>query len=286
MTGRERTSSPAAPEGEVASSTRRLVERRRSGLQPGGRDRRERQHDPGVDRGRSRRAVRADRRLRRLDRRHGGAGAGGSRRRRPRHPLRPESRQGLRDQGRGARGPRTLHRATSTPTSISTRPGCRSSSAPRERENLDFAIGSKRHPDSDVHYPRSRRIASWLYQQLVRVLFRLDVRDTQVGLKVFRREVAEQVLPLLLVKRFAFDLELLAVSRALGFGRIRELPIRLDYRFTGSGVRSLGRVCARSSTRPPSSTGCGFSATTSGSGRSPGRTAGRGRAATSRSSRS
>jgi glycosyltransferase involved in cell wall biosynthesis len=113
-----------------------------------------------------------------------------------------------------------------------------------EREKLDFAIGSKRHPDSDVHYPASRRAASWLYQQLVRILFRLDVRDTQVGLKVFRREVAEQVLPLLLVKRFAFDLELLAVSRALGFGRIRELPIRLDYRFTGSGVRSQAVVRA------------------------------------------
>ena len=78
----------------------------------------------------------------------------------------------------------------------------------------------------------------------MRILFRLNVRDTQVGLKVFRREVAEQVLPLLLVKRFAFDLELLAVSRALGFSRIEELPIRLDYRFTGSGVRSLAVVRA------------------------------------------
>lgn len=108
-----------------------------------------------------------------------------------------------------------------------------------EEKGLDFAIGSKRHPDSDVEYPRSRRVASWLFQQLVRVLFRLNVRDTQVGIKVFRREVAEQVLPLLLVKRFAFDIELLAVSRALGFGRVEELPIRLDYRFTGSGVRSV-----------------------------------------------
>ena len=27
------------------------------------------------------------------------------------------------------------------------------------------SIGSKRHPDSVVHYPRSRRIASWLYQR-------------------------------------------------------------------------------------------------------------------------
>ncbi len=104
--------------------------------------------------------------------------------------------------------------------------------------SLDFAIGSKRHPESHVHYPPSRRVASWFFQQLVRLLFRLDVRDTQVGIKLFRREVAEQVLPLLLVKRFAFDIELLAVSRALGFSRIEEQPIRLDYRFTGSGVRS------------------------------------------------
>lgn len=106
-------------------------------------------------------------------------------------------------------------------------------------ERLDLAIGSKRHPDSIVHYPLARRVASWLYQQLVRALFRLNVRDTQVGLKVFRREVVEQVMPLLLVKRYAFDLELLAVSRSLGFDRIRELPIALTYRFTGSGVGSI-----------------------------------------------
>ena len=112
------------------------------------------------------------------------------------------------------------------------------------REKLDFAIGSKRHPDSVVFYPRSRRAASWCYQQLNRFLFSLDVRDTQVGLKVFRREVAEQVVPLLLVKQFAFDLELLAVARAFGFRRVREMPVHLEYRFTGSAVRSraVGRA--------------------------------------------
>lgn len=107
-----------------------------------------------------------------------------------------------------------------------------------ERESLDFVIGSKRHPDSRVQYPRRRRVGSWLYQQLVRVLFSLDVRDTQVGLKLFRREVAEEVLPLLLVKQFAFDLEFLAVARALGYRRIREQPVKLEYQFAGSGVRS------------------------------------------------
>jgi glycosyltransferase involved in cell wall biosynthesis len=113
-----------------------------------------------------------------------------------------------------------------------------------QRESLDFVIGSKRHPDSLVDYPKARRVSSWFYQQLVRLLFRLDVRDTQVGLKVFRREVAEQVLPLLLVKQYAFDLEFLAVARALGFRRIREQPVTLDYRFTGSGVRSAAVLLA------------------------------------------
>lgn len=107
------------------------------------------------------------------------------------------------------------------------------------REDLDFAIGSKRHTDSVVHYPRSRRLASWAYQQLNRLLFHLDVRDTQVGLKVFSRRVADDVLPLLIVKRFAFDLELLAVATSLGYDRIQELPVRLQYRFSGSGVGSL-----------------------------------------------
>jgi glycosyltransferase involved in cell wall biosynthesis len=102
---------------------------------------------------------------------------------------------------------------------------------------FDAVVGSKRHPASTVDYPRSRRLFSWLYQLLVRVLFRLDVRDTQVGMKVFRGEVLDDVLPLVLVKRYAFDLEVLAVARHLGYERIGEHPVVLDYQFTGSGVR-------------------------------------------------
>ena len=116
------------------------------------------------------------------------------------------------------------------------------------RENLDFAIGSKRHPESVVDYPRSRRIASWCYQQLNRLLFRLDVRDTQVGLKVFHRRVVDDVIPLLLVKEFAFDVELLAVASALGLNRIRELPVQLQYRFTGTSLGSRAVLSALSDT--------------------------------------
>ncbi len=105
-----------------------------------------------------------------------------------------------------------------------------------EHAEIDAVIGSKRHRDSQVDYPLRRRILSWLFQLLVRSLVQVNVRDTQVGAKVFRREMLDVVVPLLLIKRYAFDLELLAVGVEFGFDRIEEMPIRLHYRFTGTSV--------------------------------------------------
>jgi glycosyltransferase involved in cell wall biosynthesis len=105
-----------------------------------------------------------------------------------------------------------------------------------EHPELDGVIGSKRHPLSAVHYPRIRRIYSLGFQILVRLLFRINVRDTQVGAKLFRREMLETAVPLLLIKQYAYDLELLAVGAEFGFDRIDEVPIQLDYRFSGSGI--------------------------------------------------
>lgn len=103
-------------------------------------------------------------------------------------------------------------------------------------EQIDAVVGSKRHPRSRVTYPAQRRVLSWGYQMLVRILFRVNVRDTQVGAKVLRRELLDTVAPLLLIKRYAFDLEVLAVGAEFGFDRITETPIELQYRFSGTGI--------------------------------------------------
>jgi len=95
----------------------------------------------------------------------------------------------------------------------------------------DAVIGSKRHPGSRVAYPAFRRFQSAIYQLFVRLLFNLDVRDTQTGLKLFRRQVLQKAVTLLAIKRFAFDLELLVVARFLGHTKICEAPITLDYQF-------------------------------------------------------
>lgn len=98
----------------------------------------------------------------------------------------------------------------------------------------DIVIGSKRHSLSEVSYPPIRRLYSTTYQLLNRFLFRLRIRDTQVGLKLFRRQVLEAILPHILVKQFAFDLEMLVVAHHLGFKRIVEAPIRLRHNFASS----------------------------------------------------
>lgn len=95
----------------------------------------------------------------------------------------------------------------------------------------DIIIGSKLHPVSKVNYPLSRKLLSWGYRSIVRLLFGLSVKDTQVGMKFFRRKVLETILPRLLVKTYAFDIEILAVSHHLGFKRIYEAPVEID--FTG-----------------------------------------------------
>lgn len=98
----------------------------------------------------------------------------------------------------------------------------------------DIAIGSKRHPMSQVRYPLFRRFQSRVYQLLIKALFNLNISDTQVGLKAFKKEVLAQCFPRIVVKKFAFDVELLVVANSLGFTKIIETPITLKYNFSST----------------------------------------------------
>lgn len=95
--------------------------------------------------------------------------------------------------------------------------------------DADIVIGSKLHPDAKVNYPFSRKILSWGYRTVTHLLFGLSVRDTQVGIKFFKRKVVQKVFPLVLVKTFAFDIEVLAVAYSMGFTKIYEGPIKLNF---------------------------------------------------------
>jgi glycosyltransferase involved in cell wall biosynthesis len=112
--------------------------------------------------------------------------------------------------------------------------------------DADVVVGSKRHPASQVQYAKSRKFLSIGYYYFVKFLFGIKVKDTQAGIKIFKKNVIEKVLPRLVEKKFAGDLEMLVVADSLGFSRIYEAPIKLDYNFaldtTAATVDSIWNI--------------------------------------------
>lgn len=112
--------------------------------------------------------------------------------------------------------------------------------------NADIIVGSKRHLASKVNYPLERKILSYGYYWLVKVLFGISVHDTQAGIKVFKKKVLKKILPKLVEKKFAGDLEMLVVARHLGFAKIYEAPIKLNYRLakvtSAATMRSIAGI--------------------------------------------
>jgi len=110
----------------------------------------------------------------------------------------------------------------------------------------DVIVGSKRHPASQVIYPLDRKIISFGARIISKFLLGINVRDTQAGLKIFRRPVLQKVLPRLLIKDFAIDLEMLSVANRLGFKKIYEAPIKINYDFKSLTHASGLKVVYRS----------------------------------------
>lgn len=107
----------------------------------------------------------------------------------------------------------------------------------------DVIVGSIRHSASKVYgYPLKRKIYSLGYHLFTKWVFGLRITDSQRGLKIFKRAVLEKVLPRLLVKKFAFDIEMLSVARRLGFKKIHDGPVEMDARkmkYSSVGLRSV-----------------------------------------------
>ncbi len=104
----------------------------------------------------------------------------------------------------------------------------------------DIAIASKTHPDSQVDVPFSRKILSFCFNTLVRFLTGVPLKDTQSGLKAMKKSAFEDIFPKLIVKRYAFDVELLAVANLYKL-QIVEMPvkIKLDSSFKMNQIRLM-----------------------------------------------
>lgn len=84
--------------------------------------------------------------------------------------------------------------------------------------------------------PLTRLVLSWGFNLLVRLIFRIKVRDIDCAFKLFRREIFDKIT--IESKKFFVDAEVLAKARYFGF-RMSEI-----------GVRHYPRPAGRSTVRP------------------------------------
>jgi glycosyltransferase involved in cell wall biosynthesis len=99
-------------------------------------------------------------------------------------------------------------------------------------ENADLVCGFRIYRFD----PLTRLILSWGFNLLVRIIFRINVRDVDCAFKLFRREVFDKVT--IESKKFFVDAEVLAKAKYHGF------------RMVEVGVRHYPRQAGRSTVRP------------------------------------
>jgi len=87
-------------------------------------------------------------------------------------------------------------------------------------------IGSRNMQESKIkeRQPFLRSTLGNIYPYLIRLLVIKDIRDTQCGFKLFRKDILKPVFSLQRTKGFAFDSEILLITKKRGY-KIKEVPV-------------------------------------------------------------
>ena len=102
-----------------------------------------------------------------------------------------------------------------------------------DNQHTDILYASKTHQKSIVNYPLPRKIVSFLLQLLVRMLLRVQVQDTQTGLKVGKSKAMKDSILNTGTNGFAFDLEFFVNAKTAGY-IIAPMPVEIDFQFTST----------------------------------------------------
>ena len=80
--------------------------------------------------------------------------------------------------------------------------------------------GAKRSPPQPFH----KQILGRLGNLFIQTVVLRGTKDSQCGFKCFSEEAAERIFPLLKIDRWGFDIEALALAKAMGY-KIKEMPV-------------------------------------------------------------
>ena len=93
-------------------------------------------------------------------------------------------------------------------------------------EKYDVVIGSKRHPHSTYQAPLLRKMLSLGFNILVKIMLGVRISDTQTGFKAFKAKYLKTIMKAIVVKRYSWDAEVLALANLLKL-KIAEAPVHI-----------------------------------------------------------
>ncbi len=97
--------------------------------------------------------------------------------------------------------------------------------------NADCAIGIRYGTGAKIITKQNliRCLSSRIFNIIVRIIFRINLQDTQCGAKVFKSKVIKTILPYLKTTNFAFDVDILWNIKKNNF-QIVEIPISWSHK--------------------------------------------------------
>ena len=106
-------------------------------------------------------------------------------------------------------------------------------------KSTDVVVGNRRHLDTNMltQPTLQRSIGSRIVYWTVKILGIAACEDTQCGLKVFRRKAADTLFSASTINGFAFDVELLYLTKRYGL-TLQEVPVEV-HNSTSSSVRMV-----------------------------------------------
>ena len=107
--------------------------------------------------------------------------------------------------------------------------------------DADIVVGCKLLKESKINYTLIRKVICYICYWITQALFRFPIHDTQTGLKMFKREVLDKVLPLSHIKGWAFDVEILALAQQFGY-TIKEIPVIVEKDIEGQSTIKLQSI--------------------------------------------
>jgi len=98
------------------------------------------------------------------------------------------------------------------------------------KDGIDIAIASRFMPGSVTKRPSVWH--RWIMERIFRfirilIINNSDIRDTQCGMKSFRKQAAFDIFPILQINRFAFDAEIIFVAKKRKWS-VLEIPATVD----------------------------------------------------------